>query len=248
MSNLVLKRVISTIATASLALVGVVGFSAPSQAAPAINLVPTTGSEYGMLEGETFSLTASMNAEVPAGNAGKLRVKVENLSGGTFSSFAINGTTLSENYNSAGNSVLFFGVTPAAAQPTTVPTTEGTQDNVGTGVGDTAIMALGESSSTFSTADATSAMTSPFSFVIDAGDVGTTPDAISVTVFVDEDNDGSLDTGELASPTRTVTFYDNTDVTTTISAAAFTTDSDMDVTWSYNGINHSQLDLTQLVS
>ena len=93
MSKNMTRKGLALGATLSLAISGLIA-TTPAQAAVGITLEPKLGTEYTMIEGETFTLNAFGNVEFPSGNAGQLRVKVTNkTANGSFDGFAINGTT-----------------------------------------------------------------------------------------------------------------------------------------------------------
>jgi trimeric autotransporter adhesin len=153
---------------------------APAQAAAGIDLTDLNNKgTYGMLEAETFAFLASGNADFNA--ASQLRVKVKNVLGSA------------------------NAVTPliGSAAPTAVnyATSGATATALGTAAGDTAVFAV-------------ASMTSPFQFKLTSGAIAaSTTEQYEVTVWADSNNNGVIDTTgvatpEIASATRTVTFYD----------------------------------------
>jgi hypothetical protein len=248
MSKNMTRKGLALGATLSLAISGLV--AAPAQAAVGITLEPKLGTEYTMIEGETFTLNAFGNVEFPSGNASQLRVKVTNkVANGSFDGFAINGTTLAHGYAAgSGNAVIYAGVTPADGDAATIPATEGTQVDVAGTVDATAVMALGESRATFA-ANSTSVMTSPFTFSFTNATVAEeTPEKLEVVVWADVDNDGTIDTGETRSNTVTVTYVDAADVTPSLSVspALFVGDTDFVVSMTLGAVNEAQLTAADL--
>ncbi len=153
---------------------------APAQAAAGIDLTDLNNKgTYGMLEAETFAFLASGNADFNA--ASQMRVKVKNVLGSA------------------------NAVTPliGSASPTAVnyATSGATATALGTAAGDTAVFAV-------------ASMTSPFQFKLTSGAIAaSTTEQYEVTVWADSNNNGVIDTTgvatpEVASATRTVTFYD----------------------------------------
>ena len=247
MSKNMIRKGLALGAVLALGFTGLV--AAPANAAVAITVEPESGTEYTMIEGETFTLKAFGNVEFPSGNAGQLRVKVTNQGAASFTGFAINGTALDENYSSGnGNSIKFNGVTPADDNAAAMPVSEGTQADLGTADDDTAVMGLGASEVSFD-ADSVSAMTSPFTFSFTNSVVAAdTPEKLEVLVWADVDNDGVVDAGETKSPTVVVTFIDPTDVvpTLSVSPALFATDTDFVVSMTLGAVNEAQLTSTEL--
>ena len=195
------KRTLKGLAVgASFALAASGLFAAPAQAASAIELSAQGGkSVYGMISGETFTFTSNGNVDFPAGNAGLLRVEVVNTTGGgTPTGFAINSTTLATTNDivlaDASKTAIALGATAA--------------DSAVFGLGYTAAQEVANAANV----EETSAMTSPFTFSFSATAAADTPQAYAVTVFADVNNNGVKDSGELASTTQTVTFFDVTDV------------------------------------
>ena len=164
------------------------GFAAPAQAASAIEITAANSkSVYGMLEGEAFSFTIAGNADFNAGQQGLLRVEVVNVSGGAAASaISINGTALI-----AANDISLLGGGSTAVA-------------MDADAGDPAVFGLGDG--------AASLMTTPFTFSFISTATALKAQAYAVTAFVDVNNDGIRQAGELASPTRTVTWYDSSKV------------------------------------
>ncbi len=182
----------ATVALGSTLLAG-----APAFAAVGIDLDSAgTSGVFGQVEATPFAFTANGNSEFPVGNATQLRVHVKNLNGGTASGFSINNTAL------------------AGANDISLAVTGSTATTLGTAVGDTAVMGLGDGT--------VSTMTSPFSFSFTSDAADDAAKAYEVTVFADTNNNGVKDTNETASATKTVTFYDVVDLTSTVTLNALT--------------------------
>ena len=221
---------------ASFALVSAGLISTPASAAVGIALDSNgTSGVYGAVEAQAFTFTANGNTEFPVGNAGLLRVQIKNISGSTASAFKINGTTLDADFATGdGNAIRH-------ANGTTF-----TVATLGTTAGDTAVMGLGVTDAD-GDADSVSAMTSPFTFSFTSTAVDDTPGKYEVTVFADTNNNGVLNTGELASDTRTVTFYDLADVTGTVTLAALTEgDTTVSGTMVFQNIDMAQMAATDV--
>ena len=91
-----------------------------------------------------------------------------------------------------------------AASAENLATTGTTATALGTAAGDTAVFRV-------------SSMTSPFQFSLTSGEIAAdTTEKYEVTVFADANNNGIIDSGEVASSTQTVTFYDVAGLTTSI--------------------------------
>jgi hypothetical protein len=176
---------------AGLALVAS-GFASPAYAAAGIDITAANSkSVYGMLEGEAFSFTISGNADFNSSQQGLLRVEVVNVSGGgTQSAISINSTALD---GSNDISLLGSGSTATA---------------IDADAGDPAVFGLGDGTA--------SSMTTPFTFSFVSTATAAKAQAYAVTAFVDTNNDGIRQSGELASPTRTVTWYDSSKVEVSI--------------------------------
>ena len=218
---------------ASLALLSAGLTSLPASAAVGIELDSNgTAGVFGAVEAQAFTLTSNGNAEYPVGNAGLLRVHVKNVSGSTASAFKINGVTLTDGTTADADA---NGLKEESRQ---VLTTAGaTASTLGTTAGDTAVMALSTAADT-----GVSGMTSPFTFSFTSDAATTAPGVFEVTVFADGNNNGVKDTGELASATRTVTFYDLADVTGTVTLAALTEgDTTVSGTMVYQNLDMAQM-------
>ena len=180
---------------AGLALVAT-GFAAPAHAAAGIDITAANSkSVYGMLEGEAFSFTIAGNADFNAAQQGLLRVEAVNVSGGAAASaISINATALT-NLNDID--LLGSGTTA---------------DVMDADAGDAAVFGLGDGT--------TSIMTTPFTFSFVSTAAADKAQAYDVTAFVDANNDGVRQAGELASPTRRVTWYDSSKVEVSIAIDA----------------------------
>jgi hypothetical protein len=239
---MVKKKILALGSVAALALTSLVGL-APANAAVGINLQPSVGTEFTMIEGETFTLSSFGNVEFPQANGTQLRVKVTNDGAASFDTFEINGTALDADYaTTVGNSILFAGVSPASSQPAAVPVVEGTQAVIGTADNATAVMGLGASGASFDATDAVTAMTSPFTFSFENATVAAdAPEKLEVQVWADVNNNGAIDAGEVTSPMVTVTFINAADVVPTMVSTAFAGDQAFTVTTTFGAVNEAQL-------
>jgi len=156
---------------------------APAQAASVL-FAPTTGTGNTLVAGESFSLTASLSADLPASNASQLKFIVVNTTGVKTPSIKINNTSLT-----ASNAVTYSstGASTDAGDvwATTAPA-----------AGTSKVFALGNGSGV-------SAETNPTSIQI--ASTKDTTDSYAVTAFLDANNNGVLDAGEL-SAVQTVNF------------------------------------------
>ena len=185
----------------------------PAFAAAGINLSDLNAKgNYGMLAGETFTLSASANSDFNASNVGQLRVQIKNLDGVDASGFEIAlGTGASAGITDLND----------IDNLSTLGTTDADLTNT---AGDTAVFGIGATSVATAGVGGASAMVSPFKFSFSAAAVtAKTTARYEVTVWADSDNDGAIDTdttngntAELASATRTVTFYNIADLATTV--------------------------------
>jgi hypothetical protein len=237
---MVKKKILALGSVAALALTSFVGL-APANAAVSITLEPKVGTEYTMIAGATFTLSSFGNVEFPQANGSQLRVKVTNDGAASFDTFAINSTALDEDYaSSVGNSIAFSGA--ATAKTSTAAVDNGTRAIIGGGDGDTAVMGLGASDTTFSTTDSTSVMTSPFTFSFTNSTVSAdAPEKLEVQVWADVNNNGAIDSGEVTSPMVTVTYVNAADVVPTMVSTAFAGDQAFTVTTTFGAVNEAQL-------
>jgi hypothetical protein len=255
---MVKKKILALGSVAALALTSLVGL-APANAAVGINLQPSAGTEFTMIEGETFTLSSFGNVEFPQSNGSQLRVKVTNDGAASFSKFKINTVVLDSDYEAlstdpttdgtadTGNSIAFSGASTVADAK--VPVASGTQDSIGTANDDTAVMGLGATNATFSTANSTSAMTSPFTFSFTNSAVtADAPEKLEVQVWADVNNNGAIDAGEVTSPMVTVTFINAADVVSnlTVSPALFVGDAAFKVSMTLGDVNEAQLTAAEL--
>jgi hypothetical protein len=215
----------------------------PAFAAAGINLSDLNAKgNYGMLAGETFTLSASANSDFNASNVGQLRVQIKNLDGVDATGFAIAlGTGASAGITDLND----------IDNLSTAGTTAADLTNT---AGDTAVFGIGATSVATAGVGGASSMVSPFQFSFNAPAVtAKTTARYEVTVWADSDNDGAIDTdttngntAELASSTRTVTFYNIADLATTVTIddaieGAATVGADVTIT----GVAVDQLDATE---
>ena len=171
----------------ALAVSGIV--STPAFAAAGIDITAKNAkSVYGMLEGEEFTFEVAGNADFNTSQQDKLRVEVVNVTGGSAASGIKIGTT----------------VLASANDITLIDGTNSTDVAMDADAGDAAVFGLGDGT--------TSSMTTPFTFSFTSTATASKSQAYTVTAFVDANNDGVRQSTELASPSRTVTWYDSTNV------------------------------------
>ena len=225
MKNSVLKRSLSLASTGALALASLVGLSTPANAAAGLTIEVADGAGFTFVEGSSPVFVISGNADFIASNGSQLRVKLTNMDAITSlsaggGSFIINGTTLDSNYAGGGNGIAF-------ATSTAAETGDQSQSNdVGTASGLTAVTAgattvlgLGAAVNTMNVANATSLMTSPFTFKMSVGAIAADlSDTFKLTAWADADNDGVVDAGEVQT-SQDITFIDIADVTAPVAAA-----------------------------
>ena len=170
---------------------------APAQAASVL-FAPTTGTGNTLVAGETFSLTASLSSDLPASNSTQLKFKVANTTG-VAATVKLNGKTL---FAPAASAAHAAGASVVALDA-----------SVG---GNTAASALGASTTSAvyglgsDVAAATSAITATASAAtnpttITIASTAATTASYTVTAFLDANNNGALDSGELSSA-QTVNF------------------------------------------
>jgi hypothetical protein len=155
---------------------------APAQAASVL-FAPTTGTGNTLVAGETFSLTASLSSDLPASNSTQLKFKVVNTTGVATSAIKINSTVLTSANNVDYASAA--GSTDAGDVWATAPT-----------AGASKVFGLGDVSGV-------SVATNPSSLQIVS--TAATTASYAVTAFLDANNNGTVDTGEL-SASQTVNF------------------------------------------
>jgi len=196
----------SAFALASSAFVAV-----PAMAAPGINLSDLNEvGLYSMIEGETFALLGSGNADFNTNNQSRLRVMITNVNGSD------NAPTIT--------------VKGATADAVSYSTSGATDTALGTTAGDDGVFTR-------------TSMTSPFQVTIKAGAMSAADvEKYDVQVWDDADNDGTIDSGEYASPVRTVTFIESADVAVNHTIGALT-EGDGQVTGSFSvsGVDTAQL-------
>jgi trimeric autotransporter adhesin len=179
--------------------------SAPAQAASVL-FAPTTGTGNTLVAGDTFSLTASLSSDLPASNASQLKFKVTNTTGVATSLVTLNNLTITGN------------VTGALATPVSYTTSGSTSlSNVwatAPAAGTSAVFGLGGAYGTQNAG--VSVAGNPTSIQI-ASTSATTAN-YTVVAFLDANNNGVLDPGEL-STSQDVHFVKIADsgITTTLS-------------------------------
>jgi len=185
-------------------------------AAPGINLTDLNEvGLYSMIEGETFTLLASGNADFNTNNESRLRVKITNVNGSD------NAPTLT--------------VVGSAPDAVSYSTSGATDTALGTTAGDAGVFADSTAgmSSPFQISIKAGAMS--------AGDV----EKYDVQVWDDADNDGNVDLGEYASVVRTVTFIESADVVVNHTIGALTEgDQQVTGSFSVSGVDTEQLTIT----
>ena len=197
---------------------------APAQAAQELNLEPLAGTEYTMIEGEVFTLKAFGNNEFLNSNGSLLRFKLKNTS----ASADVDGVL----------PTLINATDPINSSNDINLTGSGTTSSTATDIsdfGDSAVFGLGTSGA--------STMTSPSTITIDGTQNLTTGQktTLEVTAFIDTNNNAVVDTGELVSPTRTVTWVSTADVTTAISGSAWVGDTEFSTSVTFGGVNEALL-------
>jgi hypothetical protein len=199
----------SAFALASSAFVAV-----PAMAAPGINLSDLNEvGLYSMIEGETFALLGSGNADFNTNNQSRIRVMITNVNG--------------------SDSAPTITVKGATADAVNYSTSGATDTALGTTAGDDGVFTR-------------TSMTSPFQVTIKAGAMSAADvEKYAVQVWDDADNDGTIDSGEYASPVRTVTFIESADVVVNHTIGALT-EGDEQVTGSFSvsGVDSEQLTIT----
>jgi len=174
---------------------------APAQAASVL-FAPTTGTGNTLVAGETFSLTASLSADLPASNASQLKFKVVNTSG-VNATVTLNGHAIvSSSTNATDNGPVLLD--PSVGSTSTALST----DLVGTAAGASKTFGLGAASSwangtAVAIAAAASTAVNPTTIAISSTAAATS--SYAVTAFLDANNNGLLDSGEL-SAAQTVNF------------------------------------------
>ena len=170
--------------------------SAPAQAASVL-FAPTTGTGNTLVAGETFSLTASLSSDLPSSNSTQLKFKVANTNG-VGATVKINNTTL---FAVAGAATHVAGASVVALDPSVGGTTAASTLGAGT---TSAVYGIGSAVAADAAVTATaSAATNPSTITI-ASTAATTA-SYTVTAFLDANNNGALDSGELSSA-QTVNF------------------------------------------
>jgi len=179
---------------------------APAQAASVL-FAPTTGTGNTLVAGETFSLTASLSSDLPAGNSTQLKFRVANTTG-VAATVKINGNTISA---VAAAATRLAGNGPVALDA-----------SVG---GTTAASAL--AASTTSAVFGIGPAHAQDAAVVSGASVATNPTTISissalntaasytVTAFLDANNNAVIDAGELSSA-QTVNFVKVADAGATV--------------------------------
>jgi hypothetical protein len=176
--------------------------SAPAQAASVL-FAPTTGTGNTLVAGETFSLTASLSSDLPASNSTQLKFKVANTTGVAATVTLNNKTIIAAGSYTAVHGT---GYAPVALDSSVGGTTSGSTLTAGTassvfGVTDTAVAEW--TTGTQVVAGAVSTATNPTTIKI-ASTAATTA-SYTVTAFLDANNNGVVDSGELSSA-QTVNF------------------------------------------
>jgi hypothetical protein len=159
---------------------------APAQAASVL-FAPTTGTGNTLVAGETFSLTASLSSDLPSGNSGQLKFKVVNTNGVKVpaislavgaNTYVTTGGTNAVNYATSGST----DAIDASSNNwiTTAPA-----------AGDAKVFGAGNATSHASEAG------NPTSISITS--TKDTTDSFTVTAFLDANNNGAIDAGELSA-------------------------------------------------
>ena len=176
--------------------------------AASVLFAPTTGTGNTLVAGETFSLTASLSSDLPASNSTQLKFKVANTTG-VAATVTINDKTII----AAGTytAVHGAGYAPVALDASVTGTTSGSTLAAATtsavfGVTDTTVAEW--TTGTQTVAGAVSSATNPTTIKI--ASAPTTTASYTVTAFLDANNNGAVDTGEL-STAQTVNFVNIAD-------------------------------------
>jgi hypothetical protein len=170
---------------------------APAQAASVL-FAPTTGTGNTLVAGETFSLTASLSSDLPASNSTQLKFKVANTTG-VAATVQLNSKTLLAPAASAAHGA---GASVVSLDSSVGGTTAASALGAGT---TSAVYGLGSNviSETSAIVATSSAATNPTTITL-ASTAATTA-SYTVTAFLDANNNGAVDSGELSS-VQTVNF------------------------------------------
>jgi hypothetical protein len=188
MSNTLFRKGLVAAAIVALGSAGIA--AVPAQAASVL-FAPTTGTGNTLVAGETFSLTASLSSDLPAANSTQLKFKVTNTTG-VAATVKLNSTTLTTSNHVQLDASVGGGFTATALSSTAASNT---------------VFGLGNVSNV-------SVATNPTSIQI-VSTAATTAD-YTVTAWLDANNNGVVDNGEL-SAAQTVHFVKiaNSGITTT---------------------------------
>jgi len=189
---------------------------APAQAASVL-FAPTTGTGNTLVAGETFSLTASLSSDLPASNSTQLKFKVANTTG-VAATVKLNGKTIAAAGTYTTNTAGTF-YKPVALDASVGGTTAGSSLAAGTasavyGVSDTSVDLSAAGTTNVTVAGVASTATNPTTISISSA-LDTTA-SYAVTAFLDANNNGALDAGELSS-VQTVNFVKVANAGTTVS-------------------------------
>jgi hypothetical protein len=183
MAKFMTKRSLSVAAAGSLAFASLVAAPAAHAVDP-ITTVPEAGTVYAVTDATDFNLKAQITNAALNGGAEVLKWRIVDADGGLTNA----GIDLGDGLGGAANGVL-----------------EAVDDTLGVFADGVAVVA-----STVNAAGGSSVL------ILDPAD-GTDPFSVTVQAWMDFDLDGTIDTAagseEVAGPVRTVTFYDDDDVT-----------------------------------
>jgi len=165
---------------------------APAQAASVL-FAPTTGTGNTLVAGETFSLTASLSSDLPASNASQLKFKVVNTTGVKVPAITVGGQSTAIN---GGTNYAVTYATSGSTDAIDAPANDWT--TTAPAAGDSKVFGV-----SVSTSNHTSNAQNPTAITITS--TKDTTDSFAVTAFLDANNNGVIDSGEL-SAVQTVNF------------------------------------------